>query len=152
MVEIGAVKAAFLAAFISCSSLAASANPNKTSANMPPIKTHQPIVAFDFCRLKSSLFENHSFSFPFSSQSPIRTITPPDAAMNGQAHVGSKSETRQNHAIVESDKFIFLKWMLPCSAVVLVWIFIMFFATPIENLFFKWRDKKHPQFHPPIIH
>jgi hypothetical protein len=72
--------------------------------------------------------------------------------MNGQAHVGSKSETRQNHAIVESDKFIFLKWMLPCSAVVLVWIFIMFFATPIENLFFKWRDKKHPQFHPPIIH
>ena len=129
---------AFLAASISMLSFNTSAAAITTSSPIPTINNRHPHFAFHSCRLKSFRFENCSFSIPCSIQSAKKTIMPPAAAKSGQSTEGIDS----------SNADIVSEWSLAIIILISAWFFVMFLATPLENLFFKWWDKKHPT----IIH
>ncbi len=109
--EMGAFRSAFLAAFMSCSSFHANANPTTISADMPSIKITHPISPRHLAGLRKGAL-NFSFfhSAIFSNNNPINTIIPPIEAATGKPQDDENSDTPK--------KFIFSIWGVCCLSVV----------------------------------
>ncbi len=90
--EIGWLRGSFRASailicFICISSFTANAHAVTISKAIPSINSHQPTVALRFCRQKSRISANASFSARFSIQSPQNTRTPPTQAVNAVQNI-----------------------------------------------------------------
>jgi hypothetical protein len=90
--EIGWLRGSFRASailicFICISSFTANAHAVTISKAIPSINSHQPRFALRFCRQKSRISANASFSARFSIQSPQNTRTPPTQAVNAVQNI-----------------------------------------------------------------